>query len=75
MGILLWRRGGVASLFPEFVEFTSGKRIEEARETGAEILITSCPTCNRVLKQSARKHKLILVKDLLEFVYEFIEKA
>ena len=67
--------GGCASLFPEFVDFTSGKRIEEAYKTGAEILVTSCPTCNRVLRKSARQHKLILVKDLLEFVCEFIERA
>ena len=64
--------GGGASLFPEFVDFTSGKRIEEARQTGAEVLVTSCPTCVRILNKSARQHKLILVKDLLEFVYEFL---
>ena len=30
------------------------KRVQEAIETGADTLITSCPTCEQVLKKAAQ---------------------
>lgn len=37
--------GGVRSAFPEFALETALERVEEAKETGAEALVTSCPWC------------------------------
>ncbi|MCX8043722.1 MAG: (Fe-S)-binding protein [Desulfobacterota bacterium] len=37
--------GGVKSAFPDFAVATAKERIEEAQETGAEVLVTSCPWC------------------------------
>lgn len=37
--------GGVKSAFPDFAVETARERIKEAKETGAEALVTSCPWC------------------------------
>jgi Fe-S oxidoreductase len=37
--------GGVRSAFPEFALASARDRIKEARATGAEALVTSCPWC------------------------------
>ena len=39
--------GGVPEAFPEFSNWTAGKRIEEATATGAQALVTACPWCER----------------------------
>ena len=42
--------GGVKSAFPEFALKTAKTRIEEAEDTGAEIIISACPFCSTNLK-------------------------
>ncbi len=37
--------GGVKSAFPEFAVETSRERVREAKRTGAEAIVTSCPWC------------------------------
>ncbi len=37
--------GGVKSAFPEFAVETARERVQEAKQTGAEALATSCPWC------------------------------
>jgi len=37
--------GGVKSAFPEFAVETAKERVEEAQDTGADTLVTSCPWC------------------------------
>jgi Fe-S oxidoreductase len=37
--------GGVRAAFPDFALETAQERIEEAKATGAEALVTSCPWC------------------------------
>jgi Fe-S oxidoreductase len=40
--------GGCArEAYPEFSAWTAGQRLEEARSTGAEALVTACPGCER----------------------------
>jgi len=42
--------GGVISAFPEFALKTAKTRIEEAEDTGAEIITSACPFCSTNLK-------------------------
>jgi heterodisulfide reductase subunit D len=37
--------GGVRESNPEFAAFTAAERLEEARSTGAQALVTACPHC------------------------------
>jgi Fe-S oxidoreductase len=38
--------GGVKSAFPEFALETAKNRIQEAEDTGAEVLVSACPFCS-----------------------------
>jgi len=42
--------GGVKSAFPEFAVATARERVREAKETGADTLVTSCPWCEANLQ-------------------------
>jgi len=42
--------GGVKSTFPEFALKTAETRIEEAEDTGADIIASACPFCSSNLK-------------------------
>jgi Fe-S oxidoreductase len=37
--------GGVPSVFPDFARWTASQRLDEARSTGAEALVSGCPFC------------------------------
>jgi Fe-S oxidoreductase len=39
--------GGVKEAYPDFARWTAAERIEEAKSTGAEALVTACPWCER----------------------------
>jgi Fe-S oxidoreductase len=39
--------GGVLEAYPDFAAWTAMERLEEARSTGAEALVTACPWCER----------------------------
>jgi heterodisulfide reductase subunit D len=48
--------GGVmAAVVPELASFTARERIAEARETGAEVIVTSCSYCREMLSRKAGK--------------------
>ena len=48
-------------------------RVKDALETGAEYLVTLCPTCEFNLQKAVQKHDAgIQVKNVLDFVYEAI---
>jgi Fe-S oxidoreductase len=42
--------GGAKSAFPEFAVETAKERVQEAKETGAEAMVTSCPWCESNLQ-------------------------
>ena len=44
--------GGVLEADPAFAAWTARERLEEARGTGAEAIVTACPWCERVLKDA-----------------------
>ncbi len=61
--------GGALEAFPEFAYRTAMERIEEAKATGAEALVTSCPWCEAnfkdALKQSGEKFEVYDIIELL----------
>ena len=61
--------GGVKETNPEFARWTVNKRIEEARETGAGAMVTSCPGCENsfrdAIKESGNGLKVFDVVELL----------
>jgi len=61
--------GGVVDAYPDFGAETAKERLEEAKSTGAEAIVTNCPWCYRILKDSAKQFKYnIGVIDLMELV-------
>jgi Fe-S oxidoreductase len=59
--------------FPEYSERVARERLEEFKETGADILITSCPYCKEMFQKILTGKKKRKVRDLIEFVNERIE--
>jgi Fe-S oxidoreductase len=55
--------GGVKSNEPELANKIGKDRIEQAKKTGAKILVTNCPLCYLHLKENAKE---IEVKELIE---------
>jgi Fe-S oxidoreductase len=55
--------GGVKSNEPELANKIAKDRIEQAKRTGAKILVTNCPLCYLHLKENAKE---IEVKELIE---------
>ncbi|MFX1325602.1 MAG: (Fe-S)-binding protein [Promethearchaeota archaeon] len=47
--------GGVKSAFPEFALTTAKSRIEEAEDTGADMILSACPFCSTNLKDGIKE--------------------
>ncbi len=62
--------GGVIDAYPEFNNFTATERIKEAKETGAEAIITACPWCQRSLADAVTsmgdKMKVVDIVELVQ---------
>ena len=59
--------GGVLEAFPDFAGSTAIERLTEALDTGAEALVTACPWCLRVFKDTVSEMSCRLpVYDLTE---------
>ncbi len=54
--------GGVAAAFPEFALWTAKERIREAKSTGADAIVSSCPFCRSSFEKA-------LDTDMHEFRY------
>jgi Fe-S oxidoreductase len=65
--------GGVLEAYPDLALWTAEERIEEAKSTGAEAIVTACPWCERnfrdAIKEGGQKMK---VYDICELVQESI---
>jgi len=63
--------GGVQEAYPEFSLWTATERIEEAKATGAQAVVTACGWCERnfidAINESGQKMK---VYDILELVQQ-----
>jgi len=63
--------GGVLEAFEDFAQWTALERIEEARSTGAQALVTACPWCERNFKDTlAENGNTIKIFDVVELVQE-----
>ncbi|MFX1481254.1 MAG: (Fe-S)-binding protein [Promethearchaeota archaeon] len=61
--------GGVKSAFPGFATKTAKNRIEEAEDTGADILTSACPFCSTNLKDGINeKHSNLVFYDISEII-------
>jgi len=62
--------GGVKEAYPDFATWTALERIEEAKTTGAEAMVTACPWCKRnftdALSESGDNLKVYDIIELLE---------
>lgn len=61
--------GGVKSAFPEISKTIANRRIKEAKDTSADVLVTSCPFCKLNLEDSKSYDDNIDILDLSEFVF------
>lgn len=68
--------GGVKSGFPDLALGIGMRRIMEATDTGAKILVTPCPFCKRNFKDAANKLNLDMeILDITELITRYIQKA
>jgi Fe-S oxidoreductase len=64
---------GVDLWFPEFASWTASERLEEVKMTGAEAVVTCCPSCKEILQKTAKiRGEKIKVFDMTEIIAEAI---
>ena len=61
--------GGVPDAHPEVARNAAAQRLDEARDVGAEMLVTACQHCRRNMTQSQKDEPMPVV-DLIDLVYE-----
>ena len=60
---------GALEAYEDFAAFSAAERIDEARSTGAEALVTACPWCERNFKDTLKKTGQAMgVYDIMELV-------
>ncbi|MFC1900671.1 (Fe-S)-binding protein [Chloroflexota bacterium] len=68
--------GGVPEAFPDFALWTAKERLGEARSTGAEAIVSSCPFCQSNFEKAAATDKdTIPYYDLTGLVVKALEKG
>lgn len=66
--------GGVVDAYPEFNMWTASERLKEAKDTGAEALVTACPWCNRSFKDAVKETgDNLKIYDIVELVEKSVE--
>jgi Fe-S oxidoreductase len=54
---------------PEFAKWTAKERVEEARSTEAEAIVTACPGCEQSFSDTVRENGISLkVYDVVELL-------
>ena len=63
------------SAFDDFALWSAAERLKEAKEAGAEALVSACPFCKRNLKEAAEKEQQgeLEVYDIVELVNRCLE--
>lgn len=61
--------GGVREAFPEYAAWTASERIEEAKATGAEAIVSACPWCERNFMDAVtNRSDAMQVYDIIDLV-------
>jgi Fe-S oxidoreductase len=61
--------GGVSESNPDFAKWTALERMEEAKSSGAEALVTACPWCEKTFNDAIRENgNNMKVYDIVELV-------
>jgi Fe-S oxidoreductase len=60
--------GGVPEADPDLAQWTAADRLREARDSGAELLVTSSALCQRSFAEA--RLSVLPTQDLLDFVYQ-----
>ena len=61
--------GGAKEAYPDFALMAGNERIQEAKSTGAEALVTACPWCERNFKDAVQENnEKMAVFDVVELV-------
>ena len=62
--------GGVREAYPDFSNWTATERVEEAKATGAQAIVTACPWCERnfsdTISAMGDKMKVLDIAELVE---------
>ena len=62
--------GGAREAYPDFSKWTAAERIEEAKSTGSEAIVTACPWCERnfidAVKNTSSTMKVFDIVELLQ---------
>lgn len=64
--------GPTKIVFPELSHTMAGRRVDELKATGADLILTSCPYCLSALEGALEKNDKNQVIDLIEFLYRGI---
>jgi len=65
--------GGVIDAYPDFAAWTGNERLREAKEVGAEAIVSACPWCKRNFLDAAKETgDRIEVYDIIELVQKAI---
>lgn len=65
--------GGVREAYPDYSGWTASERIEEAKSTGAEAIVSACPWCERNFQDAVSSTGASLqVLDILDLVGEAV---
>jgi len=65
--------GGVKEAYPEFSNWTATERIEEAKSTGAEAIVSACPWCESNFSDSLKgSSQAMPVYDVIDLVQQAI---
>jgi len=59
---------------PELSAKVAQRKIQDIKDTGADMVVSSCQQCLRTIATRARRDKVdLVVKDLTELVFEAME--
>lgn len=65
--------GGVIDAYPDYALDSAGERLDEAKSTGAEAMVTACPWCERNFTDGANQRgDSIKILDIVELVEQAI---
>ncbi|MFW6082448.1 MAG: (Fe-S)-binding protein [Chloroflexota bacterium] len=66
--------GNLESFDPELSESIAARRIRQAEETGAKMVVSACQQCERTLFNAARSQRIrVRAKDIVELVLDVTE--